>query len=326
MPLLRSVLVSTAILLGPLSGCALEGDPESSPFDVHADTLRPCGGCTWGPPLLNSHGLNGVEVSALDMNGEAYGGWQLLEVAIADDLGGYTNVLHGVHAEDGLLHGQDAWGTPISGAGFVGSRWTVAVKATGEEEVMEIIEHTDVDGPSRYTFLTTNVAAGVSDPKNYTCPESEPGSGDFAVVLFADFDVHPDSGTHFARANTLYFGCTAAAVGKAAMWGYSPWDTDEQTHQTASRAVRADYCGIGQPYTVAGTKVQLADDFGINGFGDPDAYTEAFWGPEGALCIKVPRLVDVAEVGCAGNPVPFCSVEDDLDTVKGALIWSKVGQ
>ncbi|MBL8947312.1 MAG: hypothetical protein JNK45_29335 [Myxococcales bacterium] len=326
MPLLRPVLAFTAILFGPLAGCALEGDAEPSPFETPADTFRPCPGCTWGPPLLNSHGLNGIEVSALDTNGEAHDGWQLLEVVIPGDLGTYTRVLHDVHAEDGVLYGLDEWGTPISAEGFVGSRWTVAVEATGEKEVMQIVDYTNVDGPSRYTFIVTDVANGVTDPKIYTCPEQEPGSGDYAAVLFADLDVKADSGTHVERANTIYFGCTHAAVGKAAMWGYSPWDTDDETHQTASRAVRADYCGVGQSYTVAGTKVQLADIFGINGFGDPNAYTEAFWGPEGALCIKVPRHVEVQDVACAGSPVPFCSVEDDLKDWKGALIWSKVGQ
>lgn len=326
MPLLRHVIAFTALLFGPLSGCALEGDAEPSPLDTPADTFRPCPSCSWGPPLLNSHGLNGVEVSALDTNGENYDGWRLREVALPDDLGLYTRELHGVHAEDGVLYGQDAWGTTISGAGFVGSRWTVAVAETGQKEVMEIIQYTDVDGPSRYTFIVTDVAAGVTDPKNYTCPESEPGSGDFAAVLFADLDVDPDTGTHFERANTIYFGCTEAAVGKSAMWGYSPWDTDDQTHQTASRAVRADYCGVGESYTVTGTKLQLADIFGINGFGDPNADTEAFWGPEGALCIKVPRYADVQDVACAGTSVPFCSVEDDLKDWKGALLWSKVGQ
>jgi hypothetical protein len=321
---LRPVLAFAALLFGPVSGCALEGDAEPSPFDSSADTLR-CRGCTWGPPLLNSHGLNGVEVSALDTTGASHDGWQLLDIALPGDLGTYTRKLHDVHAENGVLHGLDEWGTPISADGFVGSRWTIVVEETGEKEVMEILEYTDVDGPSRYTFIVSNVAAGTSDPKFYTCPEQEPGIGDYAAVLFTDLDVDRESGRHSKRANTLYFGCTAAAVGKAAMWGYSPWDTDDDTHQTASRAVRADYCGVGQPYTVAGTKVQLADAFGINGFDEPTAETEALWGPEGALCIKVPRHVDVADVACAGA-VPFCSVEDDLESLRGALIWSKIGQ
>jgi ADYC domain len=325
MDLLRHALASAAILLPvAASACALEDGAEPSPFGVHADTLRPCIGCNWGPPLLNSHGLNGISVAALDTHGLTYGGWRLSEVAAVGDLGIADRVLHDVHAEDGVLFGLDARDTPVSGAGFVGSRWVVEMEATAEKEVMEIVDFVADPASSRYTFLAS-AGPTVPDAKFYTCPKDDE-TGEFSAVVFADIDVDANTGTHFERPNTMYFACVSAAVGKAAMWGYSPWATDADTHQTASRMVRADYCGVGRPYTKAGTPLQIEDVIGIHRFSDPGRDTEALWGPQGAECIKVPRFVDASEVSCAGVDVPFCAAQDAFGDWKGALLWSKLAQ
>ena len=68
----RRALALTALLL---AACAVDDawDPGELEF-------RPCANCKWGPPLLNSHGVNGVPVAAMDMLGEFHDGWRLLEV------------------------------------------------------------------------------------------------------------------------------------------------------------------------------------------------------------------------------------------------------
>lgn len=287
--------------------------------------LRPCVHCTWGPPLLNSHGLNGIEVSALDTKGEMYDGWRLLEVLVRRDGSEPVHPVHDLFAEKGHIFGYDDWGAVLSGEDFVGSRWTVEVETTGSKEVLEVVSFLDDPDASRYTFVSTDNVHGVNSPKNYTCP-LEPDTGEYSVVMFGDLDVDAQTGKHFAREHTLYFGCAAAAVGKSAVWGYAPWTTDEVTHQTASRTVRADYCGNGHSYTKAGTPLQLRDVFGINQFIDPDFDTEAFWGPDGAVCIKVPRYTNIQDIACAGNGVPYCEKNDTFDTQKEGLLWSKVMQ
>lgn len=309
--------IELAVFALLLAACAVD-----DPSEPDAGEFR-CASCKWGPPLLNSHAVNGVEVSALDTTGDVYDGWRLIEVRVVADKIPADRLVHDVHAVDGVLYGTDDWGTVWSGEDFVGSLWTVEVEDTASKEVMEAIDFFPDPTAARYTFIATASSQGVTDPKNYTCPKDD-DTGGFEVVIFADLDVDPQTGTHFERSKTLYFGCAAAAVGKSAVWGYSPWATDDDTHQTASRAVRADYCGDGTSYTKAGTPLQLTDVFGINQFSNANADTEAMWGPKGADCIKVPRKVDVSEVWCAGNGVPFCSGDDTFEDYKESLIWSKV--
>jgi hypothetical protein len=306
-----------AVLALFLAACA-----SDQPSEPDAGDFR-CASCKWGPPLLNSHAVNGVEVSALDTTGEYYDGWRLVEVLVIGDGRPANHPVHDVHAIDGVLYGTDDWGTEFSGADFMGSLWTVEVEDTSTKEVMEVIDFLPDPTAARYTFIATATSQGVNDTKFYTCPKDE-DTGEFAVVIFEDLDVDPATGTHFERSKTMYFACAAAAVGKSAVWGYSPWATDDVTHQTASRAVRADYCGDGFSYTASGTPLQLTDVFGINSFSDPHADTEAIWGPAGAACIKVPRKVDVADVTCAGSTVPFCSGDETLEDYKETLLWSKV--
>jgi hypothetical protein len=300
-----------------LAACAVD-----EPSEPDAGDFR-CVSCKWGPPLLNSHAVNGVEVSALDTTGAYYDGWRLVDVYLLADRGAADHRVHDVHAIDGVLYGTDDFGTQFSGEDFVGSLWTVEVEETGTSELMEVIDFFPDPSAARYTFIASNSSQGITEPKLYTCPIDE-DTGEFAVVIFGDLDVDPQTGTHSDRPQTMYFGCAAAAVGKSAVWGYSPWATTKDAHQTASRAVRADYCGDGISYTQTGTPLQLTDVFGINSFSNPAADTEAMWGPAGATCIKVPRRADISEVTCAGDTLAFCGDGDTFQDHKAALLWSKV--
>lgn len=310
----RRALALTALLL---AACAV--DDAWDPGEIE---FRPCANCKWGPPLLNSHGVNGVPVAAMDMLGEFHDGWRLVDVYAAGDLGIPSRKLHGVHVEDGVLYGQDDWGAILSADDFIGSLWIIELEQDGSHESMKIISfHPDPDA-ARYTFIASASSLGVDAPKFYTCPKDE-DTGEYSAVLFDDLDVDKDTGTHMPRPDTIYFACAAAAVGKAAVWGYSPWSTDPTTHQIASRAVRADYCGSGQSYTAAGTPLQLSDVFGLNAFADPSRKTEAFWGKHGAICLGTPRRVEPWEVVCEDGPLPPCKVAD-FEGQPAAVLWSKV--
>lgn len=312
MPTPRTLALLTTLLLACAADPAAE--PEESDFR--------CAHCVWGPPLLNSHGVNGVPVAAMDTTGAFHDGWRLSEVVAAGDLGVINRKLHDVHAEDGVLYGLDDWGTVVSGQEFIGSLWTIELEATGVKEFMEIhAYHPDPDA-ARYTFIASASSQGVDAPKFYTCPKDE-DTGDYSAVLFTDLDVDLDTGKHLSRPDTIYFACAAAAVGKAAVWGYSPWSTSAGTHQIASRAVRADYCGNGQSYTESGTPLQLSDVFGINVFSDPSQDTEALWGKKGAICLTTPRRVQADEVVCDGDKLPACT-DMDFKNTPAAELSSKV--
>ena len=65
------------------------------------------------------------------------------------------------------------------------------------------------------------------------------------------------------------FACTSGAHVKCLRFGYRPWGTTPEGenlgpyHQACTRMIRADYCGQGTPYTVAGKTVQVFDRAGL---------------------------------------------------------------
>ena len=91
------------------------------------------------------------------------------------------------------------------------------------------------------------------------------------------------------------FNCTSGAHVKCLRMGHAPWKTGAQgqslapVHQACTRMMRADYCGTGQPFTVAGRQLQV--------FGKGDATPEhlfgqfeALWGENGAICLARARV------------------------------------
>ncbi len=95
------------------------------------------------------------------------------------------------------------------------------------------------------------------------------------------------------------FTCTAGAHVKCLRMGYYPWASTPDGasltpyHQACTRMMRADYCGNGTPFTVAGKRIQVIDTTGrrappLERYG---AF-EAVWGVEGAVCVRRPRVPD----------------------------------
>jgi hypothetical protein len=74
------------------------------------------------------------------------------------------------------------------------------------------------------------------------------------------------------------FACTNAVLGECAMNGYRPWQPPRWArspvsgnvewmdpralHQACTRMLRADYCGTGESFTIAGTQLDVGDRFG----------------------------------------------------------------
>jgi hypothetical protein len=313
----RLAVLSLALLV---PACLAEGEPGSDPFEGLVDVETRCLGCTWGPPVTNTHGVNGLTVSALDTTGELYDGWRLVSVEIPDDRD--EHFIYGIQVKDGVLFGSDAYGNDYAADDFVGSVWTVYLEQTDEYTEMRIHDFTPDDYASRYTFVG-DPSASSGGKEGFTC-EHDPETDEYSVVLFPNLDVDPETGLHSQRQDTIYFGCVSGAVGKAAVWGYSPWYTSEQGHQTATRAARADYCGDGTSHTIVGTGLQLEDAFNVRAFTDAQKSDEAMWGPDGALCLEAPRLgQDPDSIECNGQHLPRCE-DGGFTQWPQALLWTKI--
>ncbi|MCA9655947.1 MAG: hypothetical protein H6712_21385 [Myxococcales bacterium] len=312
-PVLLSLLTTLAL------GC-LSDEPSAEP-NAAALSER-CVGCDWGPPILNTHEVNGISVPALALDGTVRNGARLVEVAVLA-AGGSMDPLVSIQLERGLLSGTTASGTAYEGADFVGSAWTVELgEGPGAELVlMTISDFIDDDPHSRYVL---EHGPTIATATSANC-EVDPVTGEASAILFDDLSVDEATGELVEETGSIYFGCISGAVGKAAMWGYVPWDHGRDAHQTTTRVVRADYCGDGKAWTVTGTPLQLEDEAKINEFLEPDELTEAMWGPDGAVCLRTPRYdaYAYATVSCDGLPLPKCGALDELADWPTAIMWSK---
>lgn len=316
MHLLRPALVLTP-LLALASACA---QTESPIEDLETTDRAGCRGCVWGPPVLNTNVVNGAPLPSIDTSGKKWDGVTVYEVSIGADP---TDVLTDVSTSEGVLHGIGVSGAEYSGHDFIGSVWILHDHRFGFGPVETTLRVADFieDGPrSRYKFTYESyLTEGVALP---TCEADEQGS--YAAVLFQDLHVEPD-GTLTNRPDTLYFGCSSGAVGKAVTWGYSPWEFSQEVHQTAVRAVRGDYCGDGVSWTAAGTPLLVDDPFGLNGFGGALNSTEGLWTENGVACLDVPRLAQWSyeDIQCPDHEIPRCEPTDDLWTYPGTWLWTK---
>jgi len=105
------------------------------------------------------------------------------------------------------------------------------------------------------------------------------------------------TGEHLKHPGEFEIACTSGAEAKCVRMGYRPWESQAMwdLHQACTRMVRADYCGDGHSYTRDGTRVDVYDTRGIQ-TETPDAGLsfEAAWGTAGAVCVRRPRVPELA--------------------------------
>jgi hypothetical protein len=108
----------------------------------------------------------------------------------------------------------------------------------------------------------------------------------------------------------------------------APFHTDVASRQAMVKMFVADYCGVGDAFTVDGQPLLYDDSkhwfapgsisvaaLRVAGDGtlSPSGSTmEALWTDHGALCVSEPRHVDRSAVACLGGPTPLPLCTADL--------------
>lgn len=120
--------------------------------------------------------------------------------------------------------------------------------------------------------------------------------GAMAVLVPGSWDVDGDM-TYYPSTTETTIACRGSSIAKCFELGYSG-----DKLAACVRALRADYCGDGTPYTVNGTLVNLYDGAGI-ATDAADWSVEAEWAPGGASCI---RSTTATRASLVAHKTPSC--------------------
>lgn len=141
-----------------------------------------------------------------------------------------------------------------------------------------------------------------------------------STLIIRDETYNDDATVNPGKTDYATFACRGHAIAKMKLLGKAPNDgygSDWEDRQATLKMITADYCGIGESFTVAGTHLFLHDEDKINpqdGSEDPNRI-EAKWDMNGAICLNTPRAVTVAEVKNHCALPPAC--DTDLDDYLG---------
>ncbi|MBV9202478.1 MAG: hypothetical protein JOY83_22635 [Alphaproteobacteria bacterium] len=97
-------------------------------------------------------------------------------------------------------------------------------------------------------------------------------------------------------------------------------------YQACVRLVRADYCGDGVGYTRNGTPIDVFDAIGIQRDEIAPGMTfEAAWGPDGAVCVRHPRLEELPNPETLVQQCPRLAgyVGERCDEAARALLFNR---
>ncbi len=235
----------------------------------------------------NGESLNGVRLNGVRLNGVRLNGVRLNGVR----LNGVR--LNGVRLNGVPLNGPTMAavenGVAVPDAELLGSTWEGSL-SDGTTLPLRIgaIDHATSPDLTIYR-IDYQTTAGWRD----LCD----GAGALAVQGIWNYNQGtPLGGSYFANARDFTFACRGFAIAKCVELGYQPWLGRDRLLAACTRAVRADFCGDGTPYTVDGTTINLYDIAGIET--DEAAWPlEARWTGQGAACIGAPaqtRFIQVA--------------------------------
>ncbi|HET9621343.1 MAG TPA: ADYC domain-containing protein [Kofleriaceae bacterium] len=204
---------------------------------------------------------------------------------------------HGVSASGAQIT-SDARGEPLAGAGLVGSRW---VGHVSDGSTLALRLDAAAANGDRWAYKVSAYSAGAWRP---LCVD-ETGAPAFAESVTGTWNPQQGvmgGGAYNPLAGDFTLACRDSSIAKCLDFGYAPWRGRARELAACVRALRADFCGDGTPYTVSGTLINLYDDAGIQG--DTAAWTvEAAWTPDGAACITNLKNTRFSQVA---HQVPSC--------------------
>lgn len=140
----------------------------------------------------------------------------------------------------------------------------------------------------------------------YLCQHTDaPDLDQYYATVFEGERIVADT-KRIASYNPRWFniGCAGSTQAKLQLTGHTQaaerqgFSTTLPERQTMIKMLSGDYCGTGKPFTVAGQPLHWTDDHGTMHLPLSQEETlEAEWGPDGAVCLKKPRVL--------ANPTPL---------------------
>jgi hypothetical protein len=129
--------------------------------------------------------------------------------------------------------------------------------------------------------------------------------------------------------------CTSGSQGKCILWGYDPWGSgpggkDLSAHYQACQFMtRADYRGVGAPFTRDGTTIDMWDAAGMqisDTEADPSFAFEAGWGPRGAVCVahtRIPQLLPLQVLYDSAPRLQAAPCDEAEARRRGAVLFNR---
>ena len=263
-----------------------------------------------GTDLVTTNGeqLNGEQLNGEQLNGEQLNGTSFNGPGMAVDvqyglfagasIGNRT--LDSAWLEGTVFHGIDN-GREFSGMDFESSRFQ-GVMLDGTPVSLRIV---DID---REAFPNSDVWSYLvqfRDSRGIWHPLCLDASNNAAHAIALDGRWNygrgvPGGGDHIDDPGAFTFACKGlGAIAKCAFpIGYKPWKTVNGTslapyHQACIRALRADYCGDGNSWTLNGRRIDLYDGIGLQSPSRPFWLFEAEWDDASANCVTFQRVIDL---------------------------------
>jgi hypothetical protein len=246
--------------LSSICGCAVNDDPPSNV--VTQDGMSPNGMSPNGTSL-NGMSPNGMSPNGVSLNGMSPNGM----------------------SPNGTPIGIAATGAPLGGAGVIGSTWT-GLATDGRTVTIRIDDAMQGTGTNTdvWSYRMSVAADGAWQP---LCLDHT-GAPIFADTVAGTWNLAqgvPGGGSYHPETSEFTVACRGSAIAKCVELGFKPWTGHVRELAACVRALRADYCGDGTPYTVDGTIVNIFDDDGVQLDSMPWD-PEAAWTPDGALCVS----------------------------------------
>jgi hypothetical protein len=258
-----------------------------------------------------------IDLYGRDLNGRALNGGDLSRAIV---LGvSLTNVRHNGRVLEGVrLEGTTFRSNSVSANGFAGATFE-AVLDDGTLLPVRIERMRQHPSLALRDVTLYDVSYQTNDGWRPFCGTDDDGDRIAAIPLRGRWDYRqgvPGGGARVDDPSAFTFACRGFALAKCVELGYRPWLNGRlcnsprcpeiamaDLHQACTRAVRADFCGDGTPYTNDGTVVHMFDKYGV-ALPNPGWAAEAEWTPTGARCATRLRVPD------RGTPTCFDALAD----------------